>query len=80
MLRKKLKLDEEQNEDIGTKDIEFSEANIGQTVSITFEMMYWEKIWKLEQQLCKFLSLKSKVFKKRSSKNLTSVIVLTRFH
>ena len=55
MLRKKLKLNEQQIQDTG-KDIEIPVANNGQAVSITFEMMFWEKIWRLEQQLCKFFA------------------------
>ena len=56
MLRKKLKLAEQQ-EDTETKETAIPEANVVQTVSVTFEMMFWEKIWRLEQQLCKFKQL-----------------------
>jgi len=62
MLRKKLKLNEQQIEDTGN-DIEIPEPKIGQAVSITFEMMFWEKIWRLEQQLCKFFCLQLKILK-----------------
>ena len=56
MLRKKLKLAEQQ-EDTETKETAIPEANVVQTVSVTFEMMFCEKIWRLEQQLCKFKQL-----------------------
>ncbi|XP_070503015.1 single-strand selective monofunctional uracil DNA glycosylase-like [Chironomus tepperi] len=69
MLRKKLKLGE-QKEDTATNDTNYPEANIASSVSITFELMFWEKIWRLEQQLCE--ELKQIEFSK-SDKNIGAI-------
>ncbi|CAG9807330.1 unnamed protein product [Chironomus riparius] len=69
MLRKKLKLAEKQDV-TETKDLEIPEANVVQTVSITFEMMFWEKIWRLEQQLCEELN---QIEFSKSDKNIGAI-------
>lgn len=43
MLRKKLKLSEQSEEQPSVENI---------NVKVTFEMMFWEKIWQVEKDLC----------------------------
>lgn len=63
MLRKKLKLSANDSQDIAEKNVNQLEVNMltcetcsnPQQYSIVFELQYWEKIWKLEQNLAEDL-------------------------
>jgi hypothetical protein len=70
MLRKKLKLNEssEQNEDTSS-DVQDS-INQAHALSITFEMLFWEKIWKLETDLARELM---EINYKASDKNIAAI-------
>lgn len=52
MLRKKLKVDADSAQSSNSfKEIEESKGQDSNQLQITFEMLFWEKIWKLEKEL-----------------------------
>lgn len=51
MLRKKLKIDDNSQPDVDRTSDNQECTNHVPSVSITFEMLFWEKIWKLEKEI-----------------------------